>query len=79
MCKAPKVYACEGVLKELLKDGVYNLWRPFHPTPWLVLSHLQTVAGGVSFDHTSKTDCSGLIYLVPNQSRIENKHCLTED
>lgn len=47
VCKAPKLYACEGVLKELLKDGVSNLWKPYHPTPWLVFSHLQTVAGGV--------------------------------
>ncbi|GMH39559.1 hypothetical protein BSKO_07457 [Bryopsis sp. KO-2023] len=44
-CCPPRVFVSEGRLKELLKTGVPNLWKPYRPTPWLVFSHLQTVAG----------------------------------
>ena len=45
-CKKPRLYVADGRLKEMLERGVPNLFLPYRPSPWLLNSHLMTVAGG---------------------------------
>lgn len=40
------MYVADGDLKEQLEDSVPNLFSPYRPSPWLLNSHLMTVAGG---------------------------------
>ena len=44
-CKKPRVYVADGRLKEMLERGPPNLFLAYRPSPWLLNSHLMTVAG----------------------------------
>jgi len=48
ICKKPRLYVDGGHLKEMLLKGVPNLFTPYRPSPWLINSHLMTIAGGKS-------------------------------